>query len=338
MTSHSGTRGIGKTYHLAVRVYEKYKEGNLIITNFSHTYSHIDCSSLTVDEFHGVLRQVLLFKEMGYEPADLFHGFIHTGIFIAIDEGHLYFSADESARYKSEESQEIIKLLAQARKQDVQIEYTVQDPSKIDKNWRRYTEEYIRYTPVVGLRYWKWVEKHRIGGLPSVWQREMRYYIPLVWEEQHKLDQNNPVFNYSVIKDEQGFSNWSKQSTIIKRRIRRSGWMNPFPYKLYNHNQVVAVKHTQQEAEFANLRTMAWIPHTYKKELFPTFKNLIGKPHWRKDYKMPPRMKQKGLLELPPPVDESLRKNILQQPDQFLESLRAITGKKGHKSLFGKRH
>ena len=330
MTSVSGTRGIGKTYHLSVEVKKRFDAGDLIITNFSHAHSHIDCSNLSVDEFHGVLRQVLLFKEMGYEPVDLFSGFRHTGIFIAMDEGHLYFGADEAAKYRGDKHQEIIKLLAQARKQDVEIWYTVQDPSKIDKNWRRYTEIYIRYRAVIGWRFWKFVEYIRPEPLPPTMRREMRYIVPLVWEEYHELDQANPVFNYAVSRDADGFTSWSKHSTMIRRRIRKSGWLKKWPYKLYNHNQVVAVKHEDNDdMKFPTLREMAWIQPTYKPDKLARIKTMFGLDHWRTDL-LPTKVRQKTLLELPPPIDVELRKNILMQPAEFLDALSDLI-KKGRK-------
>src|SRR5690606_9280265 len=128
------------------------KQGYFIITNFSHVCSNIDCSREDPDVFYELLKELMLFKDSGYEMVDLFPTFKHTGVFIAIDEAHLYFSSDMYKRYSQPKFQYIIKLLAQARKADIEIELSVQVPDKIDINWRRYIEEYINYKPMIPWR------------------------------------------------------------------------------------------------------------------------------------------------------------------------------------------
>ena len=51
MTSISGERGVGKTLFLAERVYKKRKQGYFCVTNFSHAFSNLDCTTLNPEEF-----------------------------------------------------------------------------------------------------------------------------------------------------------------------------------------------------------------------------------------------------------------------------------------------
>lgn len=318
MTSLSGKRGIGKTYHLAKECYERYKQGYFIITNFSFVYSNIDASSLTPDEFYQLLREVLLFKDAGYEVSDLFPEFKHTGIFIAIDEGHLYFSADMYKRYQDDEDfQDIIRILAQARKMDIEIFYTTQDPSKVDKNWRRYTEDWLRFTPVLNWSYKKLIPHES----KQIYRREVRYILPLVWQEVHELDHANPVFNYAVVKDENGFSSWSKLSTIRGRSMVRSGWMDPFPYKLYDSNQILALKQKSMDADFKYLKELAVVPHFMRPDKFPTIRRLLGGIPF--DERMPPRMKIRDLT-LPLAPGRSMSHKVLRQPVDFIDDLKTF--------------
>jgi len=281
MTSVSGKRGIGKTYQLARVAYNRSKQGFFIITNFAHLYANIDCSKDDPEVLYELIRQIGVFKERGYELCDLDPRFIHSGIFIAIDEAHLYFSADLFKRYQDQAHfQYILKFLSQARKADVEIWYSSQDPAKIDKNWRRYTEDWIRYVPVVN-----WYKKVPIlvqrprrsdGTMPApFYRREIRYYLPLVWEEFHKLDVENPTFDYTMQKTPDDRWIQSPKSTLQSRHIIRSGWLNPFPYKLYDSNQMLAMQGDPTETEFAKLKEYGFIKHTFKPEKFPTFKNLL---------------------------------------------------------------
>ena len=172
MTAVFGDRGVGKTFILAKECYKRYKQGYLVVTNFDFVYSHINYANRSPEEFYKVLAEILTFKERGLETWLLFGGFKHTGIFIAIDEGHLFFSADLWKRYQSEPVfQDVIRVLAQARKLDIEIWYTTQDPSKIDKNWRRYTEDWIRFRPVFPFRR-KILIKH---PKYPIYTREIRY-------------------------------------------------------------------------------------------------------------------------------------------------------------------
>jgi len=317
MTSVSGKRGVGKTYHLAKEVYERYKQGYFIITNFSHVYANIDASALTPDEFYELLKQVLLFKDNGYEVSDLFPEFKHTGIFIAIDEGHLYFSADLYKRYQDKEDfQDIIRILAQARKLDIEIWYTTQDPSKVDKNWRRYTEDWIRFTPVLNTAYKKLI-KH---PTKDVFRREVRYWFPLVWEEWHDLDHTNPVFDYSTVVDAQGFSSLSKHATLQSRRLRRSGWLDPFPYKLYDSNQILAISDQKLESEYGLLKNFGVVPHFMRPDPIPWFRRHILRqtPY---DERMPPRFKLKK-LDLPEARGHQDGHRVFRQPTEFVDDLK----------------
>jgi len=273
MTSVFGDRGIGKTYHLAQEAYRRYQQGFFIITNFDFAYAHINYSDKSPEQFIELLGEILRFKENRHDAFDIFPSFRHTGIFIAIDEGHLFFSADMWKRYQSDEKfQNIIRVLAQARKLDIEIWYTTQDPAKIDKNWRRYTEEWIKLTPFFAMR-----KKVNIQHASKpIFKREIRHTFPLLWMEWHKLDADNPVINYATIKDEEGFSHLSEQSTLIRRRLRRCGWLDPFPYKLYDSNEILSVNFGESmEKDYPLLRETTIIPHTFQYERFPTIKKLF---------------------------------------------------------------
>jgi len=285
MTAICGDRGIGKTYLLADECYERYKQGYFIVTNFDFVYSNINFSSRSPDDFYKLLRQILLFKERGFDPYDLFAGFRHTGIFIAIDEGHLFFSADLWKRYQTDETfQDVLRVLAQARKLDIEIFYTTQDPAKIDVNFRRYTEDWIRFRPLLNLRK-KIMIRHESK---PIFRRELRHIIPLVWKEWHNLKYDAPVFDYSTIKDENGFMHLAKTSTLIKRRLRRMGSLKPFPYKLYDSNEILSVGlHKTDLADFEDLAKLVVVPYTFKRERFPTIKKILRRA--RNDAKYPTR-------------------------------------------------
>lgn len=325
MISVSGKRGIGKTYHLAKVMYRRYRQNFFIISNFTHLYSHIDCSKESPEILYEIIKELGIFKERGYELCDLDPRFTHSGVFIGIDEAHLYFSADLFKRYQADASfQYILKFLAQARKSDVEIWYSVQDPAKIDKNWRRYTESYIRYVPVI-----PWYVKKNIlikrpkrpdGTEPlPYYRREIRYPIPLVWEEHHQLDQENPVFDYSMMKMPDGSMRLSPFSTLKERKLVRAGWMDTFPYKLYDSYQMLAMQGDPQEKDFRHLTGFSYIEHTMQKETFPTIKGILHLP--RRDAVPPTRYVRKD-LRLPEPLGAVERsQNVLKQPVEFLDDL-----------------
>lgn len=314
MTSVSGDRGIGKTYHLADELYNRYRAGFLCISNFKHVYSHLDMSQEDPYVLLELIRELGEFKAKGYELCDLLPSFTHTGVFMAIDEAHLFFGSDQFRRYSTDENfQFVIQFLAQARKQDVEIWYSTQDPSKIDINWRRYTEEWIRFRPVINWRK-KILVKHPTRPL---FRREMRHRIPFVWQEWHDIDFERPRFNYSMIKDDSGASFWAKDSTVIRRRLRRSGWMNPFPYKLYDSYQLIG-KPPRVQNEFKNLAKVAYIPHTMKYESLPTIKKLL---HMRSKDAEPPKRFQFKDWSLPEIIEQPHHK-LLNQPVEFVDHLK----------------
>jgi hypothetical protein len=319
MTSVSGERGIGKTYHLAKEVYEHYHRGFLTITNFRHLTSHITCHNRP-DMLIEMIKQLGEFKSRGYELCDLLPTFKHTGVFMAIDEAHLVFGADQWKRYGSDPSfQFVIQFLAQARKQDVNIWYSTQDPAKIDKNWRRYTDDWIRYTAVIPLK------RHVLVPHPTrpIYRREIRYIIPLIWEELHRLDQDNPSFNYAKHTVE-GWSEWAKSATLIHRKMRLSGWLDPFPYKLYDSHEMIGLKANDEVSDFKMLKDIAYIPDTIYREGLPTFKRVLrslGLPGMTpNDEKIPSRIRFKK-LELPLGVTPDVTAGTLKQPEEFLDDL-----------------
>jgi len=270
MTAVCGRRGVGKTYQLAKELYKRSQRGAFCISNFYHVYSNLDCSRMSPDEFYETLVEVLLFKDSGYEMYDLHPKFKTSEVFVAIDEGGLYFSADLYRRYQSNPKfQAVLKLLAQARKQDVEIWYSVQTPDKIDKNFRRFTEEYILYRPMIPLR-----SKVNIRDSRGIIHREIRIWFPILWEEVHNLPAENPVFNYKVTMDENGNVSSGESCTLVSRTLKLSGWMDPFPYTLYDSNQVLATQKIQQPIE--KLLDMSIVPHTFKKKHFKRIRKMLG--------------------------------------------------------------
>lgn len=325
MTSVSGKRGIGKTYQLARVGYEKSKQGFFFISNFAHLYANIDCSKEDPEILYEIIRQIGVFKERGYELCDLDPRFTHSGIFIAIDEAHLYFSADLFKRYQEQAHfQYILKFLSQARKADVEIWYSSQDPAKIDKNWRRYTEDWIRYVPVIPIYVKKNIlvqRPRRVDGTMPLpfFRREVRYPIPLVWEEHHKLDLDNPTFDYSMVQTPDGGYTLSPKATLQHRHIIRSGWMNPFPYRLYDSNQMLAMQGDPDSDDFGYIKKYGYIEHTFGYERFPTIKRLLGIK--RKDQDLPVRRHRVG-FELPAASSAAANKQVLSQPVEFLDDLK----------------
>lgn len=321
MTSVSGVRGIGKTAYLADVLQEHYKKGFLCISNFHHVYSHIDCSERQ-DMIIDVIREIGEFKKQGYELCDLLPSFKHTGVFIAIDEAHLIFGSDQVRRYQSDENfQFIIQFLAQARKQDVNIFYSSQNPSKIDVNWRRYTEDWIQLRPVLSWTRRKWTQH------PSrpILRRELRYIFPLIWEEYHDLDHNQPKFNYgkTTVEDEGGRTTWSKHSTVIRRRLRRTGWMKPETYKMYDSHQMIGLEPDEGAKNFEIiLKNISYIPPAYvQKELFPTFKKILGIPTIPTQF--PTRYKFSEILL--PVIDPPSTAKYFNQPEKKVADLRSVS-------------
>ncbi len=266
MTSISGELGTGKTYFLARELYEQSMAGCLCISNFQHIYSNIVVRN-DPETLLEIIRQLAVLKQTGREICDLLPTFKHTGVFVAIDEAHLTFGRDSS---KADMEEVILPFVSLARKQDVHIWYTVQDPATIHKTFRRYTRDWIRIRPLVPI--------FRTIILPHetrpTWRREKRLLIPLVWEELHHLPFDNPIFNYRVKHLEEGGSVWHQDSTIVSR-----GWPrrnnDPFIHSLYDSNELSGVNvDLQKQENFALLKGVQYIPHTYFPDKFPTFRKI----------------------------------------------------------------
>jgi len=313
---------------LSKKLYERYQQGFFTISNFTHVYANIDCSKDNPEVLYEIIRELGVFKDRGYELCDLDPRFVHSGVFIAIDEAHLYFSADLFKRYQTDDRfQDVLKFLAQARKADVEIWYSTQDPAKIDKNWRRYTESYIRYVPVIPFSYKKMVLQQRgvqSNGvkLPPYYRREVRYLLPLVWEEHHKLDAENPVFDYSTVQTPDGGIQLSPKATLQERFLVRSGWLDPFPYKLYDSYQMLAMKVSNNEEDYEQLTKYGFVDHTFKREKFPTLKPLVGLK--RNDAEIPVRYVRDEVKLPDVAVQELGQTKGIKQPVEFLDDLKFI--------------
>ena len=334
MTSISGDRGVGKTAFLAKRVYEHFLAGDLCITNFSHVYSHIDCSKSKASTVVKIIKQLGIFKERGYEPADLLPNLRHSGIYFAIDEGHLYFPS-KAGGAKGEDFF-VIKFLAQARKQDVWIEYSTQHPSKIGKDWRRYTEDYIRLRPVIPWKKWISVPHYRGKNALPIFQREMRIRIPWIWEELHHLDADSTDFNYNMKYEEGQPVGLAPSSTLI---ARKRYWQKPFYFKLYNSRQMLSLDYNKEkeleegEVEFDELFKIALVQHTMRPENFPTFKKWLHMK--RNDDVLPDRLRLRDVKL--PELDPSFSTNSILQPEKFLDDMTWLNKRKGRTiSMFSK--
>ncbi len=273
MTSISGERGVGKTLFLAERVYKKRMQGYFTITNFSHAYSNLDCSGLSAEEFLAVILNVIDFKDNGYEMFNIHPSFRHTGVYVAMDEATIYFSPEmqsKLAKSNPTEYSRLLNLLAQARKYDVEIDYVVQDPAKVGKDFRRYTEFYVRFRWLFKIKYLSFLP-HPV--LP-IYRREHRHLIDVVWKETHDLDAENPKFNYSTINDENGISQYANTNTIIDRKLALTGKYKKKYLKMYNSYQPVAVRQREYSKEYSPLK-MFKIMQKPIEDKIPTFKKLL---------------------------------------------------------------
>jgi len=320
MTCISGDRGIGKTYHMVKLAYEYYLRGWLIVTNFSFVYAHITTKDQL--EFLRLLQEIGKFKDSGYVLSDLSPSFKHSGIAVFYDEAHLTFGSDQYRRYASDPNFIfVINFLAQARKQDVEVVYTVQDTSKIDVNFRRYTDTWIHLAPFLNISYKVLKED---PNRPGSFRHEVRYPIPIVREEFHNLKSDTPLRSYRKRTLDDGVKIWHEEATIQKTNYRLSGWMDPFPYTLYDSHEILNIEHRAEGDEFPILKKVAIVPHLMRRERFPTIKKLL---HMKmNDDVVPPKIKFKTIM-LPSPDTLKFSENILMQPEQFMEDLMNKTNK-----------
>jgi len=319
MVSISGERGVGKTLHLADRVYQRSKQGYFVVTNFTHSHSNLDCSGLSPEEFLHVILNIIDFKEDGYEMFNLHPSFQHTGVYVAIDEATIYFSPEMQAKLSKSDPTEylrLLSLLAQARKYDVEIDYVVQDPAKVGKDFRRYTEHYKRFRWVFKLKHLANIPHPRL----PIWRREHRHLLDVIWEEIHDLDADNPKFNYSTVTDEHGVQKWAEASTLLERHLRLTGRYKKHILKMYNSYQPVATRQKQYSKEFSPLRNFRVIPDTYKRDPLPTLKRLLrslGLPITITDEHLPPKI---GFEDIILPLHDARNKIIseVQLQDHFI--------------------
>lgn len=304
MTSISGERGVGKTLFLAECVYKKRKQGYFCVTNFSHAFSNLDCSSLSPDEFLDVLLNIIDFKDNGYEMFNIHPSFRHTGVYVAMDEATIYFSPEMQARLNKKDPDKyarLLSLLAQARKYDIEIDYVVQDPAKVGKDFRRYTEIYKRLRWMLKLK--------RIAYIPHpvlpIYRREHRHLIDVIWEESHDLNTENPVFNYRTVQDDNGIYQYAESCTLLHKRIRLTGKYKRHILRMYNSYQPVAVKQELFSKEFTPLKDFRVIHGDFKKDKLPTLKRFLRKLHIPvkiTDEFLPPKTSYESILL--PPVNE----------------------------------
>ncbi len=301
MVSISGERGVGKTLHLAERVYQRRMQGYFTVTNFSHAYSNLDCSGLSPEEFLDVILNIIDFKDNGYEMFNLHPSFRHTGVYVAMDEATIYFSPEMQAKLSKsnpEKYTRLLNLLAQARKYDVEIDYVVQDPAKVGKDFRRYTEHYMRFRWLFKLKRMAFVPHPRM----PIYRREHRHLLDVVWQEIHELDAENPKFNYSTITDEHGVAKWAESCTLLERHLRLTGRYKRHFLRMYNSYQPVAVKQLNFQKEYSPLLNFRLIPPDFKRDMFPTFKRffrILGLKMRIKDEFLPPKIGYEDIV-LPP--------------------------------------
>lgn len=333
MVSISGERGVGKTLHLADRVFQRSRQGYFVVTNFSHSHSNLDCSGLSPEEFLDVILNIIDFKDNGYEMYNIHPSFRHTGIYVAMDEATIYFSPEMQSKLSKsnpDKYSRLLNLLAQARKYDVEIDYVVQDPAKVGKDFRRYTEHYKRFRWVFKLKRLAFVPHPRL----PIFRREHRHLLDVVWEEIHDLDADNPRFNYSTITDEHGIQQWSPSSTLKERHLRLTGKHKKHILRMYNSYQPVAVRQEEYQKEFSPLKNFRVIPQGFKRDQLPTVKRMlraIGIPVKIKDEYLPPKFAFPELLL--PPKDEKNKiisevqsqRHIMLTSDDLLKDIEAAT-------------
>lgn len=245
MSCYTGARGISKTHMLSSLITKEKKRGSLVISNMWHAQADIVLAKNDVGAIFDVIKEVLVFKHKGFEPVDLNPRFKHSGIFIVIDEAHLFFSADTWKKYSEGEYGYIINFLSQARKIDVHVVLSTQDPSKIDKNWRRYTESFYELKPVIPLRYFRKI-KH---PTKNCYTRNMRYIIPIAYVIEHQLRSENPYYSNLPYDHPTGMG------TIVSTRFHLFGWLNPGPYKNYDSKELVGVDASDLVDSFPILNT-----------------------------------------------------------------------------------
>lgn len=229
-----GDRGSSKTYNISSEIMEKRKDGYFIISNMWHEDADVIISKKRPEDVFEVIKEILVLKNRGYEMVDFSPEYTHTGIYLVIDEAHLFFSADLYKRYSKPENAYLINFMSQARKIDCHAVLSVQDPSKLDKNWRRYVEDYYECVPLVPIRYWKKSWKTTVKG-NECYSRVMRYPIPIAKVIKHKLKAEQPYFSEQQFGDPSGFG------TRVNIRLRRFGWLRPAPYKKYNSQELIGV-------------------------------------------------------------------------------------------------
>ena len=75
---------------------------------------------------------------------------------------------------------------------------------------------------------------------------------------------------------------WSSKSTLIGwAHLYRSGWLDPFPYKLYDSNEILSVNISRPELlDFSNLAKINIVEHTFAYERYPSikafFRRILG--------------------------------------------------------------
>ena len=319
MVSISGERGVGKTLHLAARVYQRRRQGYFVVTNFSHSHSNLDCSGLSPEQFLDVILNIIDFKDNGYEMFHLHPSFRHTGVYIAMDEATIYFSPEMQARLSKKNPlkyERLLNLLAQARKYDVEIDYVVQDPAKVGKDFRRYTEHYKRFRWVFKLKRLAYIPHPRL----PIFRREHRHLLDFVWEEIHDLDAENPVFNYHTIRDENGIAQWAESSTLKERHLRTTGRYKKHILRMYNSYQPVAVKQEEYRKEFSPLKDFKIISGDFKKDPLPTFKRILKFLHIpvrRTDETLPPKV---GFTDIVLPRYDARNKIISEVQNQEVKT------------------
>jgi len=282
MASISGELGAGKTFVLARKLYHARMQGCYCVANFDHIYANKVIQN-NPEELLELIRQIAVLKQLGGEIGDIIPTFDHTGIFIAVDEAHLTFGR---ATENKDMEDIILPFVSLARKQDVHIVYTVQDPATIHKTFRRYTREWIRVRPIIPIFKTIYVPHES----RPIMRREKRLLIKWVWEEVHHLNFENPTFNYRRRRIEGGGSVWHETSTLISRRIKKNS--DTFIHSLYDSNELSGVNVDPERLEdFKMIKESYFVPSTYHKDNIPTFRPILSRIGLVKPNIVPPRIR-----------------------------------------------
>ena len=82
---------------------------------------------------------------------------------------------------------------------------------------------------------------------------------------------------------------------------------------------MLAMRNEEIELDYSTLKQYAYVEHTFKKESFPTFKDLLHLK--RKDFELPIKQKRKHIDLIPPKSSILNESKVTCQPVEFLDDM-----------------